>query len=384
MNPTTPAIPAPKDTRDNGLGRPCRGGSEPAGRTVAQAVAQPPGRVPLGPVVGCPPGERRPARRRTLRVGIPHLHRRGRVLHFRRRVPSRLRERGARAFLAVSLRTDLPFEAARRAEVLLAALERAERDVDARMELSGAEIDAILGEVARAALARMLAAQDDDTRTEGDADASIAALEDRIAGLRAAARRRDCEPMRAEVEAAAGAMSTELPLPLPSTLGRRAAALLRELAEIEIAVEDGEDVESVAVPIAARFSCAGVRRFAAAPVMFSAAFERTAAGASSPDMRRNTEATGELFLELMGDRPMTALDAALMEQFLHLVSRLPKAHGKAHGRNRFEAVGRAIDKRAEIADAGAEDEAATEALRGPMTCPWPRSAPGSPASSCRA
>ena len=229
------------------------------------------------------------------------------MFHFRRRVPSRLRERGARRFLCLSLSTELPFQAARWAEALLAALEQAERDVDARAELTGAEIDAILGEVARAALARMLAQQDDDARTEDDADARIAALEERITELRAAARRREYKPLRPEVEAAAEAMALPLPEPVPSALGRPAAGLLREIAEAGIAAEDGEPVETVGAPFAARFSTASVRRFAAAPVPFYFAFEKTAAAAASPDMRRDTEATGKLFLELMTDRspPLT-------------------------------------------------------------------------------
>jgi hypothetical protein len=237
--------------------------------------------------------------------------------------------------------------------------------VDTRADLSGgAEIDAILGEVARAALARMLAAEDDDARTAADAEERIAALETRVAELRTAARRRDYEPLRPEIEAAAEGVSLPAPEPIPSALGRPAAGLLRELAEAEIAMEDGEPVERVAAPIAERFSSVGPRKFTeAAPVMISAAVERTAAGSVSPDMRRNTQATGRLFLQLMGDRPVMALDTTTMEEFLYTISRLPKTHGKGHGRNRYEAVGRTIDKHAEIEAADATDEAATEALR---------------------
>ena len=285
------------------------------------------------------------------------------MFHFRRRVPSRLRERGARAFLALSLSTELPFQAARRAEALLAALERAERNVDARAELTGAEIDAILTEVARSALARMLAQQDDDARTEDDADARIAALEERIAVLWSAARKRDYQLIEPELGRAADTLSIDLPTPVPSSLGRPAAGLMRELAEAEILAEEGEDVTRAAEPIVARHFNGDVRAFAAAPVLFSTAFERTAAAAASPDMRRNTEATGKLFLELMGDRPIAALGTAVMEDFLHLVSRLPKTHGKGHGRNRHAKIGKEIDKRAEIAEADAADEAATEPLR---------------------
>ena len=122
-------------------------------------------------------------------------------------------------------------------------------------------------------------------------------------------------------------------------------------------------METVAEPIVRRFSSADARRFAAEPVLFSTAWEWVAAAASSDDMRRNTEATGKVFPELMGDRPVAALDAATWEEFLHLASRLPKSHGKGHGRNRYEAVGRKIDKHREIVDADAEDAAARELLR---------------------
>ena len=162
------------------------------------------------------------------------------MFHFRRRVPADLRKRGARALSTISLRSELIFEAARRAEALLAALERAESDLAQRAELTGGQIDAILGEVARSALARMLARQDDDALCEADADERVAALEKRITELRSAARRRDYGPIERELGEAAGTVAIELPAPVPSSLGRRAAGLLRELAEAEIATEDGE------------------------------------------------------------------------------------------------------------------------------------------------
>lgn len=210
---------------------------------------------------------------------------------------------------------------------------------------------------------RLLARQDDYALSETDADERIAVLDDRIEELRSASRRRDHGPIGDELGEAAGAVAIQLPAPVPSSLGRQAAGLLRELAEAEIASEDGEAVETVGEPIVRRFCSADARRFAAEPVLFSAAFERVAAPASSPDMRRNTEATGKLFLELMGDRPVAALDAATWEEFLQLISRLLKSHGKAHGRNRYEAVGRKTDEHREIADADAADAAATELLR---------------------
>lgn len=256
--------------------------------------------------------------------------------------------------------------------------------MDARAELTGGQIDAILGGVARAELARMLAQQDDDARTEEDANVRIAALEKRIVELQAAARRRDYQLIKPEMGRAADALSIDLPTPVPSSLGRPAASLMRKIAKAEILAEEGEDVVRAAEPIVARHFNGDVRAFAAAPVPFSLAFEKAAAAAASPDMRRNTEATGKLFLELMGDRPIAALGTALMEDFLYLVSRLPKTHGKGHGRNRHERIGKKIDKRVEITEADAQYEAATEARVCATTCPSPRSAAASPASWCRA
>ena len=209
----------------------------------------------------------------------------------------------------------------------------------------------------------MLAQQDDDERTEDDADARIAALEERIAELRAAARRRDYQLVEPELGRVAGTLSIGLPTPVPSSLGRPAAGLMRELAEAEILAEEGEDVARAAEPIVARHFDGDVRACAAAPVPFSLAFEKTAAAAASPDMRRNTEATGKRFPVLMGDRLIAALDTGTMEEFRHLVSRRPKTHGRGHGRNRYETVGKATDQRAEITEADAADEAATKTLR---------------------
>ena len=86
----------------------------------------------------------------------------------------------------------------------------------------------------------MLARQDGDALCEADADERVAALEKRITELRSAARRRDYGPIERELGEAAGTVAIELPAPVPSSLGRRAAGLLRELAEAEIATEDGE------------------------------------------------------------------------------------------------------------------------------------------------
>ena len=63
----------------------------------------------------------------------------------------------------------------------------------------------------------MLVQQEDDARTEADAKARIAALQERIAELWIAARRRDYQLVEPELGRAAGTLSIDLPTPVPSS-----------------------------------------------------------------------------------------------------------------------------------------------------------------------
>lgn len=93
------------------------------------------------------------------------------------------------------------------------------------------------------------------------------------------------------------------------------------------------------------------------PVLISTAVGAKAAVASR-DMERKFRAVGRLLIAYFGDVPLSILNDDLLVKFLLWCRRLPRDHGKAHGRNRFEQTGREVDPWAEIAEAGERDAAA--------------------------
>ncbi|WP_371808590.1 DUF6538 domain-containing protein [Ruegeria sp. HKCCD7221] len=77
--------------------------------------------------------------------------RRGRIFYFRKRLPKRLPNQVPNQFLCLSLRTDLPLDAVKRAAALLTVLEQMEKThVDALIK------DSLNPETAKAVLTEML------------------------------------------------------------------------------------------------------------------------------------------------------------------------------------------------------------------------------------
>ncbi len=104
--------------------------------------------------------QRRPIRssRRPHHAG-PYLLRRGRIYYFRKRLPRCGSNPASNQFLCLSLRTDLPLHAVKRAARLLTVYEQKEQDiVDALKDglLKPETAKAILTELLRAELARIL------------------------------------------------------------------------------------------------------------------------------------------------------------------------------------------------------------------------------------
>ncbi len=121
----------------------------------------------------------------------PYLLRRGRIFYFRKRLPTWVSNHHPNAFLCLSLRTDLPLEAVKRAARLLTAYEQKEKDLlKTKTEtLTAADTKALLTEVLRAELARILAAQNRPGDTsDADIDHRIEKLEEENRMLRRAAR----------------------------------------------------------------------------------------------------------------------------------------------------------------------------------------------------
>lgn len=82
---------------------------------------------------------------------------------------------------------------------------------------------------------------------------------------------------------------------------------------------------------------------------------RAACDHATPEMRKKTETTGRLVAEFLGDIPLEDLEGQLPD-LMRTLSRLPKIHGKAHGKNRFTSEGAARSMHDEIRDADERDQ----------------------------
>lgn len=161
-----------------------------------------------------------------------------------------------------------------------------------------------------------------------------------------------------------------VPTPLPAELGRPATSLIREIRRVEGQALDGEDARSLAAPLVERFSSGSVDDFVAAPVLLSKAWQRALELHPSRSMKGNIDAIAKLALTYFGDIPVTAISEPAQEDFFAWMSRLPKKHGKSHGKNRFcrnapkHAERYNFTKEDEIAEADAADEEIMHEIRG--------------------
>ncbi len=239
--------------------------------TVAQAVTHDLARY------AC---QRRPIRssRRPHHAG-PYLLRRGRIYYFRKRLPRCGSNPVSNQFLCLSLRTDLPLDAVKRAARLLTVYEQKEQDiVDALKDglLKPETAKAILTELLRAELARILSGQDEmGVKTDADLDARIARLEEENRGLRRAARRQGWQDVRKLLTRASEMIGLGLPDAVPSDLGRQAASMKRRINEVEIEVTEGEDVRQASRQLLDEQNVQDFDRFVAEPVLISTAFTQT-------------------------------------------------------------------------------------------------------------
>jgi integrase len=273
----------------------------------------------------------------------------------------------ARSFFCFSLRTHLLLDATIRAAAVLVAFSQAEekvmRDLE-RIELSPAEIDTILAEALRSELVRIIGRQDTaHTRSDDEIDARIAALEAEVSALRRAARRNDVALVDDWCREAAEAVAVAVPEEMPPTLGRKALHLKADIATLEARVEDGEDALRLAQPLVAPFSKASVEEFVKRPVLLSQAFDKALALQTKASMLPGMRAARALFLEFLGDIPVTLLTKDRQKAAFARIARLPIHHGRRHGKNRYKSEGTVIGKQEEIERADAADELLTEEVR---------------------
>lgn len=218
----------------------------------------------------------------------------------------------------------------------------------------------IAREIVRFEMSRIIA---DCTDPTFDIDARIEELTGCAAVLKAAIRARDYAPALPATLAAAARLDLSCPVPLTPEFGRASAVVQKTLAELEVEVLD----ESVDPLLAARnlldrHGVTPVKGRIPGLVKIADAVAAACKG-KTEEMCRKLRCTGQLAIEFLGDVPLDLL-AARADDLLLLLSRLPKTHGKNHGRNRYEKVGRTISKRDEVAEADAKDALEIAALEG--------------------
>ena len=163
-------------------------------------------------------------------------------------------------------------------------------------------------------------------------------------------------------------------MPLPAEFGRTVAATLRKLRKIEIEVlEDGEDPIQAGLSLLGRHAITIRNGELPKFLRISDAVECALQG-QTKEMKRKLRTTGGLIIEYAGDVPLEQLDSTAAALMIWL-SRLPKTHGKTHGRNRYGQLGSTVPKQEEIERADQADEASTRRGRRAPTSAMRRSAP---------
>ncbi|PSK87552.1 phage integrase family protein [Limimaricola soesokkakensis] len=240
--------------------------------------------------------------------------------------------------------------------------------------LTPEKINQLLSAAARDAMARILCEQDAATRpTDEELDERIAQLDELEPQLKRQARNSDYSKAEPMLRAAAQGIGITLPTAIPVALGRQGMQLLRSLCSLESEVLDGEDVRTAALPIVHQFGGTDVDSFVVAPVLLEDAIARTYQRNPSHHMKGNIDTIAKLLRLRFGNIPVAILTKAEQDAFFRWLARLPRNHGKAHGKNRFtEKDGRsgpldpekyAFTKDDEIAWADAADEAIMEEIR---------------------
>ncbi|MFT6533912.1 MAG: integrase [Limimaricola cinnabarinus] len=227
-----------------------------------------------------------------------------------------------------------------RAACLLAVLKREETRLMTETTLESmpeGKIHTILTELLRRTLARIIAEQDAGSGlSDADIDARIHRLEKDSVALKRMARRNDFAPIEPMVAEAAVACNIALGDSIPHDLGRRAVDLIRQLMDLEGRAADGEDARTIAEPLVGHHSTVSVDTFVTSPqVSLSACWSQALKMYPSKSMKGNIDAIAKLALAYFGDVPAPTIRDEDQENFFAWMARLPKDHGKRHGKNRF-------------------------------------------------
>ncbi len=261
---------------------------------------------------------------------------------------------GAPEFWAFSLRTSDPAVAHRRGARLVSAIVDLEAQVKhERLGQPNADAGRIVRELVRKEAARIIA---DADAPSSDPERLIRALHDELRSLRNEIRQRSFTQVEARVEGAADTLGVTVANPTPPTLARSATSALAKLRQAELDVHElGEDPRIAVAETLRQHGVATRLDGEVAPLIRLSDGVRAACEHATPEMRKKTETTGRLVAEFLGDVPLEDLEGQLPD-LMRTLSRLPKTHGKAHGKNRFRSDGVVKSKLDEIREADERDQ----------------------------
>ncbi len=337
---------------------------------------------PLGMTQACPhdcqsttpaPAKKKP------RAAGPYLQRRGYIYYFRKRLQNIGPQKRSERFFCFSLQTPLLIEAMSRAARLLAVLQHEEAKIMSGLNqqtMSAENVQVVLKELLRNELARIVREQDNGpAQDDNDVDILISKFDKQRVDFKENARKRDYTHVEAGVRRTATSVGINLPSDLPHAIGRRALVLARDLLEIEVKTLDGEDAGrgrrwTGKTPLVAQYSEQTVEKFVTSKSVFlSDAWSEALNLHPSKDMKGNIDAISKIAIVYFGDIPVETITKEKQKDFFVWMSRLPKNHGKRHGKNRYcrkdpkhpEKYQRT--KHDEIAEADAVDAAIIDEVR---------------------
>ncbi|GGH20946.1 hypothetical protein SAMN05444007_101484 [Cribrihabitans marinus] len=210
----------------------------------------------------------------------------------------------------------------------------------------------VLKEILRAELGRIVSESQDPLL---DAEARLSELDKESDALLKDAQGRTFAACEYAILAACDRLDFARPAVVPFALGRGVTVLLKSLKALERdVIETFADPLILAEPLLTRHGLAVIDGRVPDPLRISDALEAALHGKSS-QMVRKLKTTARIVMEFEGDLPLERLPDHI-DRIMTQISRLPKHHGRSHGKNRFNKEGDVRTKLDDIAAADAHDK----------------------------
>ncbi|QPZ92048.1 tyrosine-type recombinase/integrase [Thioclava electrotropha] len=220
--------------------------------------------------------------------------------------------------------------------------------------VSEAQVQAMLKEIVRRAVAGMIARQESGSVAE-ISESYLGRIDTETGHIRDAQRTRDwsvASTFAGEIARQNNLDQEALEAP---AVARQVLSLLRRLNDLRARVErDFDDPLDVGRDLLIDHGLMPNRKAMKPPMLLSEAIEKACEEAPQ-DVETKIRVIGKLALAYFGDVPVASIVLEQSFEFLFKVWMLPKGWGKGHGRNRHEKIGKDLCPLQEIRDADARD-----------------------------